>query len=158
MSLLMQHTPIIEATKFGDIASVRRALADGAILDLAELNSALFIAVEFAHPEIVRLLLSHGADVNTRDEVGTTPLHLAIDVEVEHSKYLYDVEGIEAPATTELSQILLEHGADTSAKTERGETPLQWAVKSNHEAGVKMLQEHGAGHRAIQQRHAPERE
>ena len=145
----MERTPIIEATISGDVQAARRILADGAIPDLAELNSVLFIAVEHMYPEIVRLLLSHGADVNVKDEFGTTPLHLALDSEVEHSKYLYDVEGIEVPPTTEISEILLELGADISAETERGETPLQWAVKSNHEAGVKMLQERGTRQRAI---------
>ena len=144
----MERTPIIEATISGDIEAVRRILADGQ-LQLAELNGALFSAVEHMRPEIVRLLLSHGADVNVGDEFGQTPLHLALDIEVEHSKYLYDVEGIEVRPTTEISQILLEHGANISAKTERGETPLDWAVKSNHEGGVKMLQAHSSRQRAI---------
>ena len=121
----------------------------GGVVEPAELDRALFLAVEHMHPDIMRLLLSHGADVNARDEFGQTPLHLALDIEVEHSKYLYDVEGIDVPPTAEISGILLEHGADVDARTERGETPLQWALESNHEAGVKVLQEYGALRRAI---------
>jgi uncharacterized protein len=143
----MELSPIIEAAVSGDTEAARKLQDDGQ-LQPAELNGALFSAVEHMRPEVVRLLLSHGADVNAKDEFGVTPLHLALDIEVEHSKYLYDVEGIDSQPATGISQILLEHGADINARTVRGETPLDWATESNHEAGLMMLQEHASRQRA----------
>lgn len=40
-------------------------------------RTALHIAAEFDHVDIVRLLLAQGADLNSRDVDGSTALHLA---------------------------------------------------------------------------------
>ena len=40
-------------------------------------NSALYYAVVNMHLEMVNLLISMGADVNCRCELGNTPLHMA---------------------------------------------------------------------------------
>lgn len=38
------------------------------------------MAVERGYVEVVRLLLDHGADVQTSDDFGSTPLHIASSV------------------------------------------------------------------------------
>ena len=75
-------------------------------------------------PDVVRLLLKHGADVNARTNYGSTPLHAAA-----------------AKGRVEVVQVLLEHGAIVGAKDNGGETALQ--VASN-DTIKKLLIEHGA--------------
>jgi len=56
------------------------------------------------HKEIVELLIAKGADVNSKDKSGYTPLHgAATDVTVE---------------------LLIAEGADVNAKGDDGSTPL----------------------------------
>lgn len=71
----MELSPIIEVAVSENTEAAQRLLADGQ-LQPAELNGALFTAVEHTPPEVVRLLLAHGTDVNAWDEFGQTPLHL----------------------------------------------------------------------------------
>ena len=89
----------------------------------------------FKDGSALRLLLEHGADVNSRDQHHDTPLHRAT--------------GYEA---LEVVRLLLEFGADLEAKNRFGETALQLARRIGLEAVwreqgirlVKLLREHGA--------------
>ena len=64
---------------------------------------------------IVRQLLTHGADMNARDEDHTTPLHLAA-----HSQYPKSV------------QVLLDHGAYINARNKSGQTSLHLVIRSRY--------------------------
>ena len=77
--------------------------------------------------DVARLLLEHGADVNTRDDEGTTPLYAAAKngrVQVVH--------------------VLLEQGANVGAEDNQGKTPLHGAAEYGTVEVVRMLLEHGA--------------
>src|SRR5262245_12270171 len=41
----------------------------------------LHIAVEYELEDMVRTLVAHGADINLRDQSGSTALHVAVDLE-----------------------------------------------------------------------------
>ena len=63
-------------------------------------------------PEIVKLLISHGADINALDKELCTPLHLAIKA----NKFV-------------ITNLLLDAGAAVDIMNEKGETPLSMAKK-----------------------------
>lgn len=78
--------------------------------DFAEDLPVLHCAIRFSSPQILRILLQHGADPNEVDaKTGTTPLEYAI----EEARAYPDLEGFPAPAYYE---VLLEHGANISFK------------------------------------------
>jgi ankyrin repeat protein len=58
-------------------------------------------------PDLARLLLDRGADVNAQDQNHATPLLLAAERRMD-----------------DIARILLEHGADPNVKNIRGKTPL----------------------------------
>src|SRR5579862_5416564 len=80
----------------------------------------LFIAVFSRLPEIVQLLLKKGADPNSKDRMGRTPLHHA--VEGDH---------------TSIIKLLLQSGGKPDIKDEDGSTALhdaaKWAKLDNFE-------------------------
>ena len=86
-------------------------------------------------PNIVRLLLQHGADVNVRQNDGLAPLHMA------------SMNG-----ALEVARVLLEHGANVQAEDVRGRTPLQVVSENDYRDDsevtrklmTKLLIEHGA--------------
>ena len=75
----------------------------------------------------MKLLLEKGAELETKDKYGQTPLSWAAG------------NGHEA-----VVKLLLEKGAELETKAKYGRTPLSWAAGNGHEAVVKLLLEKGA--------------
>jgi hypothetical protein len=76
---------------------------------------------------VARLLLDRGADINTRDIFGWTPLHSAA--------YMRRIDVI---------RVLLERGANTGPEDKQGRTPFSLAKKYGYDEIMKLLSEHGA--------------
>ena len=113
-------------------------------------------------PDVARLLLEHGAgaDVNTRDDEGSTPLYLAAEngrlqvvrmllehganVGAEDNQGKTPLHGAAKAGRVEVVRMLLEHGANVGAEDNQGKTPLHGAVKDGWVEVVRMLLEHGA--------------
>lgn len=72
--------------------------------------------------KIVKLLIAHGAEVDSRDTLGETPLMRAVS------------QGSDA-----LAELLLERGADPNAVSWNGETPLHRAVQKRRLALLPTL-------------------
>src|ERR1044071_5454728 len=91
-------------------------------------TDALFRATREGNTDMVKSLLSSpGADVNARDERGTTPL-------LEAARYGHD----------DICRILIAAGADVKAKDNDGKTALMLAVQNNHDDVVRVLKQAGA--------------
>ena len=130
-AVLPGDTPLLDATRRGDVAAVRSLLKDGADPDVAEGDglTALHLAAQEGNLEIAKLLIGGGANVEAKTRIGaSTPLHLA-----------------SAGAHTSVVLALINSGADPGAvTTATGATPLHLAAKAlNGEGAVKALLERG---------------
>ena len=77
--------------------------------------------------------MDHGADINARDDDGSTPLH--------SSSWC---RGGLSSGTVEGTRLLLKHGADIDAENNEGRTPLQLALEHGRDDIARCLTEHGA--------------
>jgi len=120
----------------------------------------LFEAVKRNNAPIIRSLLDIGADVNTRDESGDTPLLMTcgsghIDVIRLLLSRGADVNALNrddiAPLHlvcrygrhTDIVRLLIDHGADVNARDKGGFTPLQEACRFGHTDITRLLLEKG---------------
>jgi ankyrin repeat protein len=76
------------------------------------------------HEVVVKLLVEKGADMESKDSSGRTPLWYA--------------------ATKAVAQLLIEKGADVESKDEWGRTPLSIAAENGQDAVIQLLIEKGA--------------
>uniref|UniRef100_A0A8B9LKV1 Ankyrin 3a n=1 Tax=Astyanax mexicanus TaxID=7994 RepID=A0A8B9LKV1_ASTMX len=87
-------------------------------------NTALHIASLAGQTDVVRELVTNGANVNAQSQNGFTPLYMA--AQENH---------------LEVVRFLLEHGASQSIATEDGFTPLAVALQQGHDQVVSLLLE-----------------
>jgi ankyrin repeat protein len=83
-------------------------------------------------PESVRILLSRGGKVNTKDKAGQTALILAAKTD--------SWDAVHREAALQSARLLINKGADKNAKTRNGNTALKWAQMRHHFEIVRLLQ------------------
>lgn len=91
--------------------------------------NSLHLAIKLKNPDVLQLLLKHGADVNQLDDSkDKTPLMAALALDEDSTKFV---------------KILLQKGAKINGKNGNGETAVMVAVKEskweNDESTVDML-------------------
>uniref|UniRef100_A0ABD2WK13 SOCS box domain-containing protein n=1 Tax=Trichogramma kaykai TaxID=54128 RepID=A0ABD2WK13_9HYME len=129
------------ACQYGCNEAVRRFLESGLDLkrlaretDLTAIDPPLHLALDNQNEEVFKLLLKHGADPNSANEFGETPLH---DISTFHG-----LQGF--------GKIVFEIGDETNqtlqvdARNSRGLKPLHFAVKYFQPDMVELLLNRGA--------------
>ena len=97
---------IHNAAHSGDIEAIKQAIADGVNVNSKGIiggSTPLLIAAMEGHNEVVELLISKGADVNTKHNIGHTPLDWAISND-----------------QTETADLLRKHGGKTAEELKAG--------------------------------------
>jgi len=102
-------------------------IRDLSTLSKDELSEQLIKASALGLTSIVQWIIDAGADVNTQNRVGWTPLIFAS----------YN-------GHKDVVKLLLDNGADVNAKTNIGLTALMWASHNGHKDVVKLLKKYGA--------------
>ena len=76
--------------------------------------------------EAVKQHLAAGTDVNVKDNIGLTPLHMAA-----------------GDARKEVAELLIAKGAEVNVKNKYSKTPLDWAIEFKHTETANLLRKHG---------------
>lgn len=112
-------TPVALAAFFGHANATRTLIAAGADVNAAATNAfkvqALHAAVAGRNMEIVRAVLSVGANPNAPQQAGFRPIHEA-----------------GANANRELAELLIANGADPSLTNDAGQSAIDLAREKGH--------------------------
>jgi ankyrin repeat protein len=151
----------------GDIAGVQRAL--DAAVDVNVVNAfeetALHRAASKGHAQVLRLLLTQGAQVNQHDKNNTTALmraasqgsdgcvsvllHWSADVNVVNEYRSTALSRAAQRGFLSVIQKLVDAGADVNHADASGYTPLMHAAYGNRPAAVHYLLENDAAVNAL---------
>jgi hypothetical protein len=129
-------TPLFRAVLQNDTPEVKRLLQEGADPNETRFFGfpAVFFPVLRGNTEMFRALVEKGADVQARDDSGSTALMWAAFAEA-------------GDAT--LAKELMRLGVDPLAVNKTGETALTWALRRGHTPLVQALREAGASDAAM---------
>ena len=164
MYSMNSNEQLLLAAKAGAIEYVKAALDNGADITVQDHNdhncTALHFAVRAQNQDLVKHLLSYGADVTQKTLAGCTPLHWAINysdraivqllVEYNADIQACNNEGVSilsyavGKGDYELVKFLIDQGAEINSKDNKGWTALMLAVFAGHEKAVNLLLEAGA--------------
>ena len=171
MTLLTEHkanvndrihsgdTPIILAARKKQEPIVHALLSDsGCLVDAKGQDgyTALHYSCTDGHVDIVKILVKHKANVNTKTDSGDTPLTLAakykhdnvVHALLSDSKCLMDAKGQDGYTALHYScrydyvdivRTLVKHKANVNARTDSGDTPLTLAARNDHDNVVHAL-------------------
>lgn len=141
------ETPIFLASTKGAALGVEILLKAGADPNNRSQGAAplLHISDHMFHPAYIKtakLLTDAGADVNITDELGNTPLSVAMDRVFRYPAHIYQDSIIKL--TADYIRLLAKKGADVNRIGRWGVTPLYTAAKANNPVYVKLLLDLGA--------------
>jgi ankyrin repeat protein len=135
-------TPLLYATRRGDLATTRLLVEAGAQLEQADgngvtplLNAILNATVATnkaeatEHLAVAYYLMEQGADVNARDWYGQTPLFAAVDYRNLDVPGATRDNGVDREAGYALIEALLQRGADVNARTQEYAPEHRWVTR-----------------------------
>ena len=138
--LKRQVDALIAAAKSGDTKAMETALAGGVDVNSRDahgitplMHAARGDRPKIAnppptdHPEVVEMLIKHGAEVNAKTDSGFVALFWA-------ARYGHE----------QVAKVLIDNGADVSAKDKDGVTALKWATTNKQAAVIELLRVAGA--------------
>ena len=149
------YYPLVHAVRLKRLDIVKMLLAAGANPDIAsdgDSNTLLHYAARFkSSEEIVQALLDAGANIESMESFGYTPLHYAITYDspaiakvllrnnanynaVSHN-HMTMLEAAVVVASVEMVKVLLKTGADPYVCDKAGRTPLQQAEAYQKNSG-----------------------
>ncbi|KAL1122657.1 hypothetical protein AAG570_002984 [Ranatra chinensis] len=131
-AVLDLENQLLEASKAGDLDTVQRLLtAYPHIVNCRDMDgrhsTPLHFAAGYNRVAVVEYLLSHGADVHSKDKGGLVPLHNACS----YGHY-------------EVTEMLVKHGANVNVADLWKFTPLHEAAAKGKYDIVRLLLQHGA--------------
>ncbi|KAG8534374.1 uncharacterized protein KY384_001219 [Bacidia gigantensis] len=138
------HTALQACGTYGkSVEFIRPLMKSGAQIDaiyegeiaLFDGMTALGFACYYAHPETVKILLDHGADVLHQDARGQTPLHIALN------------RTIDSTADARIPQtlnILLEYGGNQEGLDHNGLSPANIAMQNQDVQSLAILMNNGS--------------
>lgn len=152
---LLRHDQLdgFEAAALGDVEALVRRLYRDDMLPLhvnGDGYTALHLAAWFCRPNVARILIATGADVDARaeNEFGARPLHAAVaggsesvlqqlllmgaDPDLPRSGGLTPLHAAAAMGKEQMVRLLLEAGANRLAVAEDGTTPCDLAIAAGH--------------------------
>jgi ankyrin repeat protein len=140
VEVLLAHRPkldVFEASALGDVGRLSELLSDDPSLADARGSdgfTVLHLAAFFGESEAARLLISRGAEVDSRGSgwMTGTPLHSAA-----------------SSGHTDIAVLLLEAGADPDSRQSGGWTPIHAAALNRDSPLVEELLQRGADPTAI---------
>jgi ankyrin repeat protein len=154
------YTELHLAVLDGNVGRVRELLDRGARVDPRATDGVtpLHLAAG-GREEIVRLLLSHGADANAETSLGYRPLVYAVAEDslpqvrlliekgaVVNFRFAWRNTPLHVAAlraSPEVAEYLLQHGADVNAIDDQGRTPLDMAVSEERPEVADVLRRYG---------------
>ncbi len=161
--------PLHIAIDQNNLPAVKLLVEKGALVNaFSGFYNTIDHAIMKESKDIVEYLLAQGADVNKKNTIGRSPLHLALSLNyyqfqivtllINHGADIHapDEDGKTAlhhacrNGTFKAAQLLLEHGAAVNTRDCSGNTPLILAVNSGEcQALVQLLLSYGADPNAI---------
>ncbi|KAK7495366.1 hypothetical protein BaRGS_00013305 [Batillaria attramentaria] len=120
--------------------------------------TALRWACEKKMGSLAKILIAHGANVNTRREDDTTPLHAICQngeepmmqtLQSAKPESKLDVADTTGKTARHVAERLLHHGAKVNARDQNDWTPLHYACREGRDDIVTLLFEHKADLKAI---------
>ncbi|MGV8119577.1 MAG: ankyrin repeat domain-containing protein [Candidatus Xenobiia bacterium LiM19] len=163
MNISYSEDALRECIKNSDIIAIKLFLISGIKPDVRDTNNGntlLQLAAVKGSKDIAELLLSKGADINSKNNESQTPLHFAaFNGETQLVKMLLS-KGAELNAkdcygftplhnaasngNKETVEYLISKGAGINIRTSRGSTPLHLAVSNNHRDAAQSMLSKGA--------------
>ena len=145
------ETPLMTAARTGSVRGVQALLRHGASVNAKESyrgETALMWAVAEDHPDVAKLLIDQGAQVNARSTVYDFNFR---KVASGGTQAIYSKGGLTAllfaarQGSVESAKVLIAAGADLNlAEPDYGFTPLLEAIYNDHYDLAGLLAEHGA--------------
>jgi ankyrin repeat protein/L-ascorbate metabolism protein UlaG (beta-lactamase superfamily) len=154
---------IHEVAQRGDLQRAKTLLAgDPGLVDVKdEANgTALHLAAQAGHEELVRFLVEQGAQVDAGDNENSTPLDVAAqsghravaellvahgaDVNHRDQNGMTPLHFAAYQGRNDVVELLIANGSDVSATKLNGSTPLHGAVYYGHTETARLLIEKGA--------------